>query len=116
MATASAACSVPVSVPGGNPVIALPGHTPISPVTLVPVLTTLVTVEPARIPKPQAVPNSNGGGGGGHGAEVVNVHVKLPASVFPKVSAAPVVIVAVKAVLAGRVAEGVKVATLVAAT
>jgi len=56
-----------------------------------------VTVAPARIPKVQAAPNpAEGGGGGGHGAEVVNFHVKLVASVLPNVSATPVVIVAVK--------------------
>src|SRR6185369_11338016 len=41
-------------LPGGNPVIAVPGHTPTLPVTTVgPVL---VTAEPARTPKLAAVP------------------------------------------------------------
>ena len=75
----------------------------------------MVTVEPPRIPKLQAVPNAGGGGGAGHAAEVVKVHTKLAGSVLPKVSATPVVMVAVKVVLTARLAVGVKVATLVAA-
>ena len=114
IAIESAECRVPVSVPGGNPVIAVPAQTPTSPVTLLgPVL---VTVEPARIPKLQAAPNGRATGGGAHAAEVVNVHTKGAASAMPKVSCAPVVIVAVKVVLTARVAVGVKVAILVAAT
>jgi len=74
----------------------------------------LVTVEPAKIPKVQAAPNPEGGGSKTHGAEVVKLHVKLAASVLPKVSIAPVVIVAVNLVLGVRLAAGgVKVATLV---
>jgi len=108
---------VPVMDAGGpNPVIALPGHTPTSPLTVVAVPTTLVTVEPPRIPKLQAVPNpGTGGGGGGHTPDVVKVQTKLAARVLPNVSAAAVVMVAVKVVLAGRLAVGVKLATLVAA-
>jgi hypothetical protein len=53
--------------------------------------------------------------GGGHGGEVVNDQVKLAVSELPKVSRAPVVMVAVKVVFDARAAEGVKVATLVAA-
>jgi hypothetical protein len=81
------------------------------------VLPVFVTVEPARTPKVQAAPNpAEGGGGGGHGAEVVNVHTLLAASLLPNVSVTPVVIVAVKVVLVvPRLAEGVKVAILVAA-
>jgi hypothetical protein len=42
-------CCTPFTVPGGNPVVAVPGLTPRSPLMLVgPVL---VTVEPARIAK-----------------------------------------------------------------
>src|SRR5438105_2143758 len=101
---------------GPNPVIALPGHTPTSPLTVVAVPTTVVTVEPPRIPKLQAVPNpGTGGGGAGHTTEVVKVHTKSAARVLPKVSAAPVVTVAVKVVLGTRLVVGVKVATLVAA-
>jgi hypothetical protein len=74
----------------------------------------LVTVEPARIPKVQAAPNPEGGGSTTQGAEVVKLHVKLAASALPKVSMAPVVIVAVNLVLGVRLAAGgVKVATLV---
>src|SRR5437588_8517144 len=102
IATASPACFVPVRVPGGNPVIEAAGHMPTSPVTLVgPTL--LTTGVAPKIPKLQAVPNGTmPGAGGGHDAEVVNVHTKLAARVLPKVSAAPVVIVAVKAVVAAR--------------
>ena len=78
--------------------IAVPGDTPISPLTLVPTLLTLVTVEPARIPKVQAAPNGVGGAvEGGVGVmtsivgtrcqaqrEVVNVHVKSAARELPK--------------------------------
>jgi hypothetical protein len=99
-----------------NPVIAVPGDTPTSPLTVVAVPATLVTVEPARIPKLQAAPNGRATGGGAHAAEVVNVHTKGAARAMPKVSCAPVVIVAVKVVLTARVAVGVKVAILVAAT
>src|SRR4051794_23498585 len=101
---------------GPKPVIALPGQTPTSPLTLVAVPATLVTVEPPRIPKLHAAPKFKAGGGGGHVAEVVNVQTKLAASLFPKVSAAPVVMAAVKVVLGASVAVGVKVATLVPAT
>lgn len=47
-------------------------------------------------------------------AEVVKVHGNDVSNVLPKVSAAPVVIVAVNLVFAARLAEGVKVAVLVA--
>jgi hypothetical protein len=87
---------MPVNVPGGNPVIAVPAHTPTSPVTLVgaAVVEELVTVEPAKIPKLQAAPNGMPPGVV-HVVEVVNVHTKLAASGMPPVSCAPVVIVAV---------------------
>jgi hypothetical protein len=49
------------------------------------------------------------------GAPIVKLHTKLAANALPNVSFAPVVIVAVK-VLSARLAEGVKVAILVAAT
>jgi hypothetical protein len=48
-AATGSTCRVPVIVPGGNPVTAVPGLTPISPVTAVAPL--LVTVEPARTAK-----------------------------------------------------------------
>jgi hypothetical protein len=95
-----------------------------SPVTMVgPTL--LTTGVAPKIPKVQAVPNGEGGAGGGGGGggvaggqrgEVVNVHTNLTARVLPNVSAAPVVIVAVKRVLGARALEAVKVATSVATT
>lgn len=93
----SAACRVPVNIPGGNPVIALPGDTPTSPLTLVgaAVVEVLVTVEPARIPKVQAAPRGMAPAGGVQIGEVVKDHGKLPASPMPKVFVAPVVMVAV---------------------
>jgi hypothetical protein len=63
----------------------------------------------------QAAPKATAAGAG-QGGEVVNVHILLVASVLPKVSAAPVVIVALKVVLAASVAKGVKVAIWVATT
>jgi hypothetical protein len=45
---------------------------------------------------------------------VVNVHTKFAARELPKVSAAPVVMVAVNKVLGARFPEGVKVAVRVA--
>jgi len=64
----------------------------------------------------QAAPNpAEGGGGGGHGGEVVNVQTKLGGAIArPDVSCTPVVIVAVKVAFDASVAEGVKVAILVA--
>jgi hypothetical protein len=58
-ATASATCMVPlITVPGGNPVTALPGLTPRFPLMMLgPVL---VTVVPARTPKLPAVPRPTG--------------------------------------------------------
>src|SRR5713101_5349598 len=110
MATASPACVVPITVAGGvSPVIALPGHTPTSPVIEVAVPATLVTVEPARIPKLQAVPRLIGAAEAHDVADVVNVHTKLLASALPNRSLAPVVIVAVYTVLSRRLLPGVKV-------
>src|SRR5579859_2514974 len=83
-----------------NPVMAVPGETPTSPLTVVAVPATLVTVEPARIPKLQAEPNAIAPAGGGQGAEVVNVQTKLEAKPLPNWSCAAVVMVAVYAVLA----------------
>jgi hypothetical protein len=56
-----------------------------------------------------------GGTGAEHRAEVVNFHVKSAARELPKVSVAPVLMVAVKVALGARATEGVKVAILVAA-
>jgi hypothetical protein len=63
----------------------------------------------------QAAPNVTAAGTG-HVGEVVNLHTKLAARELPKLSFAPVVIVAMKAVLGARAAEGVKVAIFVAVT
>jgi len=117
MATESPGWSIPgeVTVPGGNPVIESAGHIPTSPVTMVgPTL--LTTGVAPRIPKLQAAPKAMTGGGVPHVEGVVNVHTLLAASALPNVSCAPVVIVAVKRVLGAREPEGVKVATMVAAT
>src|ERR1039458_5628262 len=113
MAVVSPASSVPVSVPGGNPVIVVPGHAPTSPVTLVGAATVevLVTVEPAKIPKPQpGVPNAMGDGQAV--IAVVNIHTRACASPLPNWSCAPVVIVAVYWVSSARRFMGVKVATM----
>src|SRR5579872_1308231 len=79
MATASPRCSVPVNVPGGNPVMEAAGHIPISPPLTIVGPTLLTTGVAPRIPKLQAVPNGEtpGGGGGAHVGEVVNVHTKF---------------------------------------
>src|ERR1700730_18311621 len=67
-----------------NPVMAVPGDTPTSPLTVVAVPATFVTVDPARIPKLQAAPNAAiAPEGGGQAAEVVNVQTKLLASPLP---------------------------------
>src|SRR5207253_229235 len=55
-AVESPACVVPTTVPGGNPVTAVPGLTPRSPVTVV--APVLVTVEPARTAKRAADPRA----------------------------------------------------------
>src|ERR1700730_370644 len=102
-ATVSPAWNAPVIEAGApKPVIALPGQTPTSPLTLVAVPATLVTVEPPKIPKLQAAPNANPPvpppppppPGGGQTGEVVKVQVKLAARPLPKVSFTPVVTVA----------------------
>jgi len=106
---------VPVSVPGGNPVTEAAGDIPISPVTWVgPTL--LTTGVAPKIPNEQAVPNAIPVGGGGQDAGVVKLHVKLAARLLPKVSATPVVIVALNTVFSARGLVGLKVATLVLAT
>src|ERR1017187_8965236 len=66
IASASPACIVPFTIPGGNPVIERPGQTPKSPLmTLGPVL---VTVEAPRTPKLAAVP------------KMVSAYDRLPAA------------------------------------
>ena len=118
-ATASPASITPVIEAGDpNPVTAVPGHTPTFPLTVVAVPVTLVTVDPANIPKLHADPSPEFVcvGGAEQEAEVVNVHTILCARVLPYVSAVPVVIVAVNVVLGAMAAEGVKVAILVNGT
>ena len=87
------------------------GHIPTSPpvIAVGPVL--LTTGVAPRIPNPQADP-CPGGGTGTHTADVVNFHTKLAANLLPKRSVAPVVIVAVKTVVAERAAEGVNAAVV----
>src|SRR5580692_1938341 len=115
MATASPRCSVPVRVPGGNPVTEAAGQIPMSPVTLVgPMLVTAGVA--ARMPKLQAAPKGMGLPGGVQVREVVKDHTKLAASPVPEALVAPVVMVAVYNVVGERAPEGVKVATLVEAT
>ena len=71
-ATPSALCIVPLdTVPGGNPVTAVPGLTPRSPLMLLgPVL---VTVVPARTAKLAAVPRSTGAVWARAGWEAMNM-------------------------------------------
>src|SRR4029077_18401468 len=57
-AAGSPAWIVPLTVPGGNPVTAVPGLSPRSPVTVV--APVLVTVEPARTAKLAADPRATG--------------------------------------------------------
>jgi hypothetical protein len=112
MATESPRCNTPVSVAGGNPVTESAGQIPTSPVTMLGPMLLTTGVAP-RIPKLQAAPNAKAPEGGAHGTVVVNVQTLLAAKALPNVSFAPVVTVAVNRVFAARLAEGVKVATLV---
>jgi hypothetical protein len=50
----------PLRIPGGKPVIADPGKMPMFPVTTVPTVPVLVTVDPARIAYEVAKPRSIG--------------------------------------------------------
>src|SRR5438093_744455 len=59
-AAGSPAWIVPLTVPGGNPVTAVPGLSPRSPLTLV--APVLVTVEPARTANVLAAPRATGAG------------------------------------------------------
>src|SRR5881394_1278443 len=59
-AAASARCIVPLTVPGGNPVTAVPGLNPRSPLTVV--APVLVTVEAARTAYVEAAPRATGPG------------------------------------------------------
>src|SRR5580704_5102576 len=105
MATGSPKCSIPVNVPGGNPVTESAGQIPISPVTIVgPIL--LTTGVAPRIPKLQDAPNARAPAGGAHGVVVMNVHILLAAKGLPNVSFAPVETSTVNMVVAMRPAEG----------
>src|ERR1044072_3160732 len=74
-AAASARCIVPLTVPGGNPVTAVPGLNPRSPLTVV--APVLVTVEAARTANVPAGPTGRGRwrrrcGGGGEAPDQVS--------------------------------------------
>jgi hypothetical protein len=109
---ASVYCA-PVKVPGGKPVTAVPGLTPRFPVNAV--APVLVTVEPARTTNVEAEAR-DGESCAPDAAEVVKVHAMLLVMALPAASFAPVVTVAVYAVLATRALVGVNVAVLVDAT
>src|SRR5438093_4553128 len=91
-AARSPAWIVPLTVPGGNPVTAVPGFSPRSPLTLV--APVLVTVEPARTANVLAAPRATGACPAGVAA-VVKLQTKFAASALPARSRAPVVTVAV---------------------
>src|ERR1051325_8065766 len=79
-AAASARCIVPLTVPGGNPVTAVPGLNPRSPFTVeAPVL---VTVEAARPASVLAHPRTIGAWLAGEAA-VVKLQTKSAASALP---------------------------------
>src|SRR5205807_2258841 len=89
-AAGSPAWIVPLTVPGGNPVTAVPGLNPRSPLTLV--APVLVTVEPARTAKVVAAPRAMGTCPPVVVA-VIKLQTKFAASALPARSLAPVVIV-----------------------
>src|ERR1051326_2622040 len=91
-AAASATCNVPLIVPGGNPVTAVPGLKPKFPLTVV--APVLVTVEAARTANVLADPRATGAWPAVVAA-VVKFQTRLAASALPARSLAPVVIVAV---------------------
>src|SRR5207248_10714265 len=103
-ATGSPAFMDPTSVPGGNPVTAVPGLTPRSPVTEVgPVL---VTVEPPSTTNLSAAPSATGPC---PQADVVKLQTYLAAIGVPATSLAPVPIVTEKTSLNPRSLEGMNV-------
>src|SRR5437667_5716726 len=106
-AAGSPAWIVPLTVPGGNPVTAVPGLSPRSPLTVV--APVLVTVEPARTANVLAAPGAVGGWVAAVAA-VVKLQLKSAASALPARSLAPVVTVAVNVVRGTRALAGVKVA------
>src|ERR1044071_1997425 len=90
---ASAAWIVPLTVPGGNPVTAVPGLNPRSPLTVV--APVLVTVEAARTANVPADPRATGAWPPEDPAAVLKLQLKSLASALPARSLAPVVTVAV---------------------
>src|SRR5439155_779056 len=108
-AAGSPAWIVPLTLPGGNPVTAVPGLSPRSPLTVV--APVLLTVEPARTANVLAAPRATGACPAGVAAAVVvKLQTSLLASALPARSRAPVVTVAVNVVRGGRALAGVKVA------
>src|SRR6185503_5170136 len=106
-AVGSAAWIAPLTMPGGNPVTAVPGLSPRSPLTMLkPVL---VTVEPPRTANVAADPSTTGGRPAAV-APVVKLQTKFVASALPARSFAAVVIAAVYAVRGARLLAGVNVA------
>src|SRR5438552_6653078 len=108
-AAGSPAWIVPLTVPGGNPVTAVPGLTPRSPLTVV--APVLVTVEPARTANVVAAPRATGACPAGVTA-VVKLQTKFAASALPARSLVPVVTVAVYTARGARALAGVKVGLL----
>src|ERR1051326_9110737 len=90
-AAASARCTVPLTALGGNPVTAVPGLNPRSPLTVV--APVLVTVEAARTANVLAAPRTTGAWPPAVAA-VVKLQPKLAASALPARSLAPAVSVA----------------------
>src|SRR3989454_1798077 len=91
-AAGSPAWIVPLTLPGGNPVTAVPGLSPRSPLTVV--APVLVTMEPARTANVVAAPRATGAWPAAVAA-VVKLQTKFAANALPAKSLAPIVIVAV---------------------
>src|SRR5438105_10633063 len=106
-AAGSPAWIAPLTIPGGNPVTAVPGLSPRSPLTLV--APVLVTVEPARTANVVAAPRATGACPAGV-APVVKLQLKSVASALPARSLDPVLTVVVNVVSGARLPAGVKVA------
>src|SRR5207249_1089296 len=88
-AAESPAWIVPLTIPGGNPVTAVPGLSPRSPLTVV--APVLVTVEPARTANVLAAPSATGAWPAVVAA-VVKLQTKFVASALPAKSLAPVTV------------------------
>src|ERR1044071_1387524 len=107
-AAASAASIVPFTIPGGNPVTAVPGLSPRFPLTVVaPVLVTVDAPKTANVP---ADPRATGAWPPTVLPAVVKLQLKSLASAVPARSLAPLVTVAVYVVSGARPPAGVKVA------